>query len=397
MNPLLTHRPTSVPRSTARSRTGVTGLACALAIIAAACGGGSDDTSGFDGGADASASADATGSDSGGSSGDVAVDVDENGMPSLAFDAASLPDRPVTAADLRVFDPNGGDFVRTSPVAAVVNSCDVLTDADVEGIIFELTENDISPKEMEFEAGVGLGSSCTFFSEPTHVMGVIVGTTDEVSTDTAAATLPNVFGEVTATAWTENPAISILSDDFVSETNFGAHIEAGGYGIFVYNSAGTFLDQDLEGTVFARLAEIAASNVGSAGPPAPVDETANIQTARPCDLFTAEELQAMLGNALSGDVENPQGVETQCRFGTFEGIEVNFSVDHVSTFDPTGLTQSPNSASVYSGVNRAHIVAGDSVVMISVNTPFDQDLGTNPSGIAAATALAENLAARFTG
>lgn len=311
------------------------------------------------------------------------------------FDDTALPSSEVTAAQLRVFRPNES-VLRLPPVTAVVNPCGALSGADI-GTIAEQVDQEFSfGSDYAFDEGEEKGAACIFRAEPTHGIGVMIGSADELDAGGVGLVLPIASGDVTATPWSGNSSVTVYSEDsFGVDTAFAAHTIADGYGILVYNSAGTGIDASNTGELFARLADAATAGVATAGAPTPLDPNANIQTARPCSLFEPAELEAFLGYPVTGEAAINGN---ECSWGDInqrDGADVRLEILHVTdpssgidelvpSTDIPGLHQDP--------FGRPYLITGDAVIEIrvSINTQVTDMLAER----AAAAGLLQNLADR---
>ncbi len=367
-------------------------LIAAFILLFAACGGGSDDSS-------VSSSTDDTGAEAGSES--TAADSIDTGGPVIAFDAGALGTTPLQLADIRVFEP-GVDATRTVTVDAVVDTCSLLSGADLSAIVQTLSEEEAFGDGPVFADGELLGAECTYVSD-THAVSLVAGPIDQVNPDAATLITPIAAGDLMAIPWSSDGAITVLSENsFDLDTPFAAHSASGDVGIFALNSGGTGIDFGSRGELFARMASAAATNVASAGPAVPLDESLNIQTAQPCALLNAEEVDAffvdyaLLPNE-AGDLSEVGDGGTTCAWGSFNGgVELRIDIEHASTAeDRPDAMVSELSQAVRTDVFGSYITTDIATVRIrvNINEPLSGSGSADTRG--ATEALAENIAVRL--
>ena len=380
-----------------RIRRGLLALAAATLLTTACSSTSSIEASGSDASQTPASAEDNSSNASAGSAQEPPV-TDEQAQPSTSNPAA-LPTIPISAADVRVFRPNE-TVLRLVPVTPVVNTCGALSGAALTGIVAQLSTEFSFGNGPAFPDGELRGAACVYQSD-THGIGIIIGSANEVTVDASSNVTPVASGEVTGTPWATDPSVTVLSEDsFGLDTPFAAHTSTSEFGVIAYNASGTGIDFGSDGELFARMAQAAIAGVGAAGPVVPVDPAANIQTARPCDLFESSDFATFLGTTVADQEEVAPG-GTECEWGDFEtrpGGTVRLRIRHATdqASELAGLTPTANPAIHSNSAGGLFVVTDTAIIDVRVDITAEsgnRDLDYNSD--AAELEILTNIASRL--
>ncbi len=273
----------------------------AAAVVLSACGG-SDESTGSD---------PAPAQDSEGEAPDASSAPDDSDpsssntdLSSASFDPSLLSAAPVDPGLLLAVD--GARTAAPGPIdelEAIVDQCSALPAATVTEIV---SAADTLGLTYEFAASASSRASCRYTSDP-HAIEVFVNRADALDRD-VVEDLNFLGGEVTSQP--SGGAELYFEDSFGAETFFAARAERDGWAVLVGNLGGTgMLESEEEYVGWANLALAALDGATALGavdgftaPP----EDASASGARPCEVYSAEELSAVFGIALNEE-PSPDG------------------------------------------------------------------------------------------
>jgi hypothetical protein len=295
-------------------------------------------------------------------------------------------------ADLRFAQAEGSAAPAVNPV---IDTCAALPASELDVIANAAAERYSLGEQHTFVAETA-GAACRYRSD-THSVLVVVGSAGEVNVGTASVVVPVFAGDISEFAWTDDPSITILSEDsFGVETPFAAFATAGPYGVAVSNGGGTGIDYSSEGFLFAEVA--AAVAVRTDGAPAPADGTsAGAASGDPCTVWSVDEVDAFFSDA-SIDANDDVTISNGCVWSTEDGgTQVRLTLLDPAEAATLAVVPVVSGSAVLEyelGGDEVLVVTGDAAFQLRVDV-FDPETLTNVDTRDAAIALAENLATRI--
>jgi hypothetical protein len=383
------------PRSVYRSRQ----LVClaGLCLVLAACdGGNSTGPADSEHPAEAASESEPFAGNTTDGGDNIATESQRSPGDKVEYDKDALPTTPLNVAALNFSQKK----VDSPTIQAIVDTCAVLPPSTVDAIVVAAASRHSFGQNPTFTATTR-GAACDYGSD-THLITLLVGSTDEVPGDSPtdnSAFVPPGAGEITATAWDEDSAIQILTEDsFGLNTAYAAMTVVGDIGLRVDNTGGTGIDYSSTGELFAELASAAAANVRAAPPPksgdGPRADTPIV--GNPCSIWTAAELEDFLlgtpfGNPSNSGGPNSCGWDGWDRNGASLSLQVLNPVDtySIDILEPIGSSQG---AYTFQGGGLPIVVVIDDIPRATLR--IDMLDGSIPDE--AVVALADNLVSRLT-